>query len=65
MEVGADLRGYNSVLGFWDPRRMCVFNFRVLDIYADTYVGTQLHTFLAQYEQRNKYKYLDACIEQR
>ena len=39
-DVGADLWGYTGVLGFWYPRRMCVFDVRVVDTDEDTYVGT-------------------------
>ena len=38
-EVGADLRGDNGVLGFWNTRRMCVFDIHAVDTNADTNVG--------------------------
>ena len=40
MEVGADLWVDNGVLGFWDPRRMCVFDVHVMDTDSDTFSGT-------------------------
>ena len=63
MEVGADLRGDTSFLSFWYPRRMCVFDIRVVDTDADTYVGTQPHKVLTHHEQCNKVKYLEAFLE--
>ena len=60
MEVGADLRGGNGILGFWDTRSMCVFGVRVVDMDADTYPRTQPHKVLKQGEWRKKCKYLYA-----
>ena len=61
--VGAGLKGVTGVLGFWDTRRMCVFNFRVVYMDIDTYVETQLYKFLFHNEWSKKRKYLEACLD--
>ena len=35
MEVDADLCGDIGVIGFWAPRRMCVFDIQIFDTTTD------------------------------
>ena len=52
------------MLGFWDPRRMCLFNVLIFDIDTDYYDRRHPHKILYQHEQRKKVKYLEAYLEQ-
>ena len=57
--------GDTGVLGFWDPRRKCVFDVHFVETNADTYAETKLHKLLNQHDWLNTGKYLGACIERR
>ena len=61
----ADLHGNTVVLGFWDPRRMCVFNVCVVGIDTASYNGIHPHKILSQHEQRKRGEYIEACLELR
>ena len=60
MEAGADQLGNTYIISIWYTMMLCFFVVRVVDTDADTYVGTQLHKVLTQYDWHNKCKYLEA-----
>ena len=62
---GANLHGDTGVIGFWYPRRMCVFGVRAVDIDSASYGGKHPHGILYQHERRKKGKYIESFLERR
>ena len=57
-KVGADLARYKGVLGFWDPRWMCVFKICIVDTDVASYDWRHSHKIASRHDRYKKGKYL-------
>ena len=65
VEVPAESREYVSTHGFWKPGTTTMFDIRIINLGAGSYLCMTLEKALAKAEKEKKNLYLQACLERR
>ena len=65
VEVPAKSRAYVRAHGFWKRETTGMFDLRMVNLDAGSYLRMMLENVLAKAEKENKDLYLQACLERR